>query len=299
MTLADKIIKLLENSIIFTSEQKQGWLKLLPQMIPSELKELHSILVDEVKELKSEGMNLIEDPKLEAELISTSDDSASHGASIADLKAAAAPVKNSAFAKELDREVHTKELRKPTPEELGQKTEAQAPKPAPAPLRPAPVATRPTVQTSTAPKPPVAPKSINLAPMPESLRVPQAPRRVGEVPRPTGGLQNLLQIRTVDDLKRIGISHIRQGELKAQIDLIRAKIISIAQADRILPFYTVSAFEQSPLYKAYLEIGTAMIADPDRDRAQAFERASQKGTEKLTMREFEAIADLRKEIEQL
>jgi hypothetical protein len=46
-------------------------------------------------------------------------------------------------------------------------------------------------------------------------------------------------------------------------------------------------------------MGASLIIDPNPDRAQAFETAAGKSSEALTMREFESIADLRKQIEQL
>ena len=291
MNQVDKIKKLLDNSILFTDEQKEAWLKLLPNMTESETSELEGILMDEVAELKKEGFSFIDDPELE-KAIDAPQQTQDHGASIEALKAMAsknAPAaNNAAFAQELKREVSTPELRKPTPEELG-------PEKKPAPIAPKPVVAVKPMPTK-APMPPIAPK---LAPLPKELQVPHAPLHTTE-PIPAGALRSLIEIRTVDDLKKIRALNLRQGELTAQIDLIKAKIVSIAQANKLLPFYTVSAFEQSPLYKVYLQIGSQMIADTNPDRSQVFEKAaSGAGTEKLTMREFEAIADLRKQIEQL
>ena len=90
----------------------------------------------------------------------------------------------------------------------------------------------------------------------------------------------------------------RQGELAGQISLIRSKITALAQTNKVLPFYVVSAFEESPLYNSYLKIGAAMIADSNPNRAQAYEAAARDiGGDTLTLREFEAMADLRKQIE--
>jgi hypothetical protein len=277
MTQIEKIQKLLDSSVLFTLEQKEAWLKLLPKMNDSELEELFGILVDEVKELKKEGVDLIEDSKLESELLGSSE--SNHGASIEALKAAAQAVPKArvsdAFAKELKREVTTPELRKPTDDEMGIKKAPAIPKPV---LRPS-VATR-------------------LAPMPAALQVPRVPFKRPQVPTPSGGLRSIADIRTVDDLKRIQTDHLRQGELATQIGLIRSKIYSIAQANKLLPFYTVNAFEQSPLFKTYLTIGGSLILDPNPDRSNAFEKAvASAGAEKLTLREFEAVADLRKQIE--
>jgi hypothetical protein len=280
MNMIEKIKILLDNSVLFTSEQKQAWLELLPKMNDEELGELFGILVDEVKELKKEGVNLIEDPKLEAEILREDSTSKDHGASLEALKAVAQTAPKpaaDAFAKELKREVMTPELSKPTAEESGIKPGPAIPKPQP----------KPNVTTK-------------LAPMPKELSVPRVPYKAPQVPTPTGGLKSLMDIRTVDDLKKVQTDHLRQGELAGQLNLIRAKIFSIAQANKLLPFYTVNAFEQSPLFKSYLAIGAAMIADPNPDRTDAFRKAvDTAGVEKLTLREFESVADLRKQIEQL
>lgn len=99
-------------------------------------------------------------------------------------------------------------------------------------------------------------------------------------------LQSLAQISMVDDLKKIEIAHLRQGPLAQQLQTIRSKIFSIAQANRLYPYYTVSAFEQSPLFRAYLQTGSSKIT----------ENKTEGG---LSQAEFEAIADFKKEIERL
>jgi hypothetical protein len=219
------------------------------------------------------------------EVKETFENEKAHGLSLEALKAVinipvppkATPIENTPFAHELQREVMTPELKKPTYEELG--------------IKPAPAIPKPQ------PKPNVTTK---LAPMPKELSVPRVPYKAPQVPTPTGGLKSLMDIRTVDDLKKVQTDHLRQGELAGQLNLIRAKIFSIAQANKLLPFYTVNAFEQSPLFKSYLAIGAAMIADPNPDRTDAFRKAvDTAGVEKLTLREFESVADLRKQIEQL
>ena len=61
----------------------------------------------------------------------------------------------------------------------------------------------------------------------------------------------------------------------------------------------MAAFEQSPLFKAYIQVGSAMINDSTVDRAAAFKQAAAKTGSTLTLQEFEGIADLKKEIEKL
>lgn len=99
-------------------------------------------------------------------------------------------------------------------------------------------------------------------------------------------LRSLNDIQTVDDLKKIDLKFLRMAPLQKQILDIRNQISNLAQANRVLPYYTVNAFEQSPLFKAYLKHGSSKIL-------------AQTDTGDLTQQEFEAIADLRKEIERL
>src|SRR3989344_8308946 len=102
----------------------------------------------------------------------------------------------------------------------------------------------------------------------------------------TGTLQSISQINAVDDLKKVDVNHLRQGQLASQISIIKSQISKLATANNLLPYYTVTAFEQSPLFKAYLLHGNAKFAnDPN--------------IGELTQEEFEAIADLKKEIERL
>lgn len=90
-------------------------------------------------------------------------------------------------------------------------------------------------------------------------------------------------INVVDDLKKLEVGNLREGDPVEQIRLIKNKIGSLAAAGNLLPFYAVQAFEQSPLFRAYLLHGS------DRVSGAA-------GNADLTQAEFEAVADLRKEL---
>ena len=280
MPIQEKIKNLLEYSVLFTEDQKKTWLDLIPKMNDAELSELLGILVDEVNELKKEGIDLIEDEKLEAELIAKEAMAPvpSHGASLEALKAAvsvpAPPAKpNVNFAQELKKEVTTPEI-KSAPAEPGLNAPAAAPKPAVA----------------------VKPKPVDIpAPKPAAAKI--------HIPNVTLGLNSLNDIKSLDDLKKVEVTHLRQGDVQKQTDLIHIKIMNVAQSKRILPYYAVVAFEQSPLYKTYLTMGSLIITDPNPDRKVVFKTAVDKfaatGNEPLTIAEFEAIADLRKQIEQV
>ncbi len=94
----------------------------------------------------------------------------------------------------------------------------------------------------------------------------------------------LTEINSMDDLKNIDVKHLRQGPVAAQLELIKTKIMDISHASKVLPFYAVAAFEQSPLFRAYLAAGTSLVSG---------------GKSELTQQEFEAVADLKKQIESL
>ncbi len=140
---------------------------------------------------------------------------------------------------------------------------------------------------------PVAPK---IAPVPQPKPVVQSPvaspKPVTALPvvRPkppvvTTGI-SLADIKTADDLKKLDLIHLRRGSIDQQVAEIKAKIIQLARTNKIMPYYLLASFEQSPLFKAYLAHGSAM-----------FEGKGQ--TSELSQQEFEGIADLRKEIQHL
>lgn len=137
---------------------------------------------------------------------------------------------------------------------------------------------------------PQAPKPVvsNPSPAPSGHPLPKGEGKPSQPVQavPKMNLTTLASISMVDDLKKIEINHLRQNPLNQQIQLIKSKIVNLAQANRLLPYYTVNAFEQSPLFRAYLSHGQSKFAGSPM-------------TNDLSQAEFEAIADLRKEIERL
>lgn len=93
-------------------------------------------------------------------------------------------------------------------------------------------------------------------------------------------------IQTIDDLKKLGLSYLRTGQIQTQTSNLKSIIINLAQANHVLPYFVVSSFEQSPLFKSYMAHGNSKVigSGPAGEMTQA---------------EFEAMADLRKEIERL
>lgn len=125
---------------------------------------------------------------------------------------------------------------------------------------------------------PAAPKPVMAAPKPTAppaIRPPSAPQP-----------SSLKPISVLDDLKKLDVSFLRQAPLPSQIVNLKSAIINIAHGNKVLPFYAVNAFEQSPLFQAYLSHGSSR-----------FEGSGV--TDNLSQQEFEALADLRKELERL
>ena len=101
-----------------------------------------------------------------------------------------------------------------------------------------------------------------------------------------GGLAALSRVKGLDDLKTIDIGILRQGPIRQQISNLKSTILNLARANNLLPYYAVNAFEQSPLFRAYLAHGNSKVSG-EQVRGD------------LTQEEFEAVADLKKEIERL
>jgi hypothetical protein len=131
---------------------------------------------------------------------------------------------------------------------------------------------------------PVETPRVVVAPKPSPPPVMQRPVDL-PISRPPL-LASLASITMVDDLKKIELINLRQGTPRDQIEVIKSKILSLIHANRILPYYAVNAFEQSPLFAAYLAHGQAKFSGVP-------------AVNDLSQAEFEAVADLRKEIEKL
>ena len=191
-------------------------------------------------------------------------------------------------------------IKKPTltPQEIKREVDTlELPTPSIRPITPI----RPTVGLERSREvPPIKPLSQTTERTVLPDRAKQSPIPPPKAPTPINTLDD---IKALEDLKKINIKHLRAGNISSQVNLIKSKILFISQANRILPFYAVQVFEQSPLFKIYLSLGSQLIADRNADRKAAFEQASKHlaatGQGSLTLPEFEAVADLRKEIEKL
>jgi hypothetical protein len=138
------------------------------------------------------------------------------------------------------------------------------------------------------------------------LPVPKPPRANIQPPTPAIKvlpLTSVANIGAIEDFKKVDVSLLRQGSAASNIETIKQKISQVAHDQRSFPALAVQAFEQSPLFKLYLNLGAEMLLDHSADRKVAYANASKKlsvgGLPVLTLQEFEMVADLKKEIERL
>ncbi|MBI2356217.1 MAG: hypothetical protein HYV13_03380 [Candidatus Doudnabacteria bacterium] len=118
-------------------------------------------------------------------------------------------------------------------------------------------------------------KPSNLTPPPPSYS------KRGEL-RPNA----LPQIKFIDDLKRIDVNYLRRGDPKSQTSNLKSAIYNLAATNRMYVHQIVVVFQQSPLFKAYLAHGSSKVA-------------GQQVKGDLTQAEFEAVADLKRELERM
>lgn len=141
---------------------------------------------------------------------------------------------------------------------------------------------------------PAVPKPVALAakmpipPAPASKPVvPQVPKPVAPKPSSLHAAPSTLPpISVMDDLKKIDIRYLRAGALPSQVSNLKSAILNLAHANNMIPFYAVQAFEQSPLFQSYLAHGSSIFGG---GAANA----------DLSQEEFEAVADLRNELERM
>jgi hypothetical protein len=142
----------------------------------------------------------------------------------------------------------------------------------------------------------VVPKTQLGVIKPQPLSVPRIRNRVAK-----HGLPDLGSISAVDDLGKIEAAHLRQGPLPEQIAFIKQRIGQIARDNDMLPINILPVFEQSPLFQSYLKAG-AMLIDRNmgEDKVvldQVIGELEAMGQDTLSQQEFEAVADLKKELE--
>lgn len=300
MTLTNKLKKLLETSLIFEEEEKNEWNSLIPQMNAVEMNELYRILIEEVQELKKQGINLLGDSKIESELLPVPEEVV-HGTALETLRQQVSKEKPAELVmtpEEITREVSTPEL--PHYEDLPMVQKAVVPKPAVKAVAPVHVTPHVPADVTSQIRQAVADHKLQTpVVLPKAAFDPA--RQMKKVTVPSfAKLKPLANLQTTEDLKTIAVAHLRQGELRSQLELIKNKILGIARANKLIPYHTVAAFEQSPLFSVYLQQGNMMmVSGAKTDFAKIKAIMQQQGQDSLSQEEFEALADYRKQIESM
>lgn len=305
MKLAEKTSKLLKHSLIIKSAEKKAWQEMLPKMSEKDTLVLYNVLVDEVRAWKKEGISIVQNLAEEASLLPA----AQVGASVTALKdrlegklppdhvpssVVKAPEPTTAFGKELMKEVNMPELSAPdsanyaTPKEE-EKEES--------------IFGEPEFQMPTANKNAwmlsnrvVVPKTPLGIIRPQPMNVPRVRNR-----SPKHGLPDLQSLNQVDDLAKVEAAHLRQGPLREQMSILKGRINELAEQNDMLPISILPIFEQSPLYQNYLQAGVLLIErNQGEDKVsldQLIPELEQMGQDTLSQEEFEAVADVKKELE--
>ncbi|MBX4187773.1 MAG: hypothetical protein KW793_01405 [Candidatus Doudnabacteria bacterium] len=283
MTTAEKSKKLLEYSVVLKASDKKSWVETLPKMTEKQVQTLYDVLVSEVKAWKKEGISIIPDLSVELQLLPEE----KHGASVNSLKEALTGVS-------------------PIPPKLA------LPKPPtqPEPETEEPVEEMPLEEELPKPEMPLTPNSAwmlsNKVVVPKSgatanphpKAVPHVRNRLAK-----HGLAELKNIRSIDDLKKVEPAHLRQGPLVEQIAFIKQIISKLSRENDVLPISIIPVFEKSPLFQTYLKAGAMLIEKNTGDTKividEIMEEIEAEGMDSLTQQEFEAVADLKKELESL
>lgn len=283
MTLSEKSKKLLEYSVILKQADKKEWVELLPRMSEKQVQTLYDVLVNEVKAWKKEGISIIPDLSIEMQLLPEE----KHGATLGSLKQALTGVA-------------------PLPPPQIKKT----PGPQPVAATPPPIIEEmPLEEELPKPQGPIVPPNSawmisnkvvvpksNSALNPQAKSVPKVRNRVAR-----HGLSELRNIRSIEDLQKIEPAHLRQGPLPEQISYIRQMIGQLAKQNDTMPIAIIPVFEQSPLYKTYLKAGAMLIEKNTGDTKLAIDEIMGEleaaGMDSLTQQEFEAVVDLKKDLE--
>lgn len=307
MTLAEKTTKLLQHSLIIKAAEKKAWKEMLPRMSEKDIQVLYNVLVDEVKAWKKEGISIVQNLAEEALLMPEEP----QGASVSALKDRLAgkiepavnlepqqtvPEPTTPFGKELMREVNTPELTAATGEGEASSASSDEEKFEPEFNEPEFSMPSPNKNAWMLSNKVVVPKAPLSVIRPKPMNVPKIRNR-----NPKHGLPDLSSIASLDDLANVEAAHLRQGPLADQQMLLKTKVLELAQENDMLPVSVLPIFEQSPLYQTYLKAGILMI-----ERNQGDEKVNlddligeieSTGEDALSQQEFEAVADLKKELE--
>jgi hypothetical protein len=297
MNLNEKSQKLLEYSVIIKGDEKSMWRELLAKMPEAQAKILYDVLVTEVRTWKKEGISIIPDLALELQLLPQPE----HGTTLGDLKARLTGSPEA--AKIPATPASTPENLKPVAPEPESQALSQANEPEEEIDEPLFNSDKPEVLNTAKnawmlSNKVVVPKQNFGNIKPQSKAIPKVRNRVAK-----HGLSELKEIRTIDDLSKIEPAHLRQGPLPEQIMFLKQRIGQLARENDLLPINIIPVFEQSPLFQTYLKAGSYMIEKNIGDEKLALDQMLEEfeaaGLEGLTQQEFEAVADLKKDLESL
>lgn len=306
MTLTEKTAKLLKHSLIIKNAEKKAWLEMLPKMTEKDTQVLYGVLVDEVRAWKKEGISIVQNLAEESSLMPEAPKP--KGVSVNALKerlegriapeSKPAPSEpTTAFGKELMREVNTPELTAPSgePETVTKPSDEQDDF-EPEFMNTETSAPMPNKNAWMLSNRVVVPKATLNVIRPKPLNVPKIRNRI-----PKHGLRDLDSIASIDDLAKIEAAHLRQGPIIEQISLLKNRMAELAEQNDMLPISLLPIFEQSPLYQTYLKAGMLLIDRNIGEDKQSLDdlivEIEQAGEDALSQTEFEAVADLRKELE--
>lgn len=156
-----------------------------------------------------------------------------------------------------------------------------------------------TVEDVLKPPPPINDKRVAT---PVKLP-PQAAKPAPEAPRGFFRPIKIDDLSTSEDLSRLTLNHLRQGDFNQNLKKIVDKIIQIAQKESVLPYTVIQSFLKSPVNELFIETGLALMDDISKDRTSVFARIENvmKNEHKLAFNseEFHAFTDFKTELDKL
>jgi hypothetical protein len=110
-----------------------------------------------------------------------------------------------------------------------------------------------------------------------------------------------IALKSADDFAKIRAAHLHGSNFSDELKKIYDSMVIIGKKSSI--YDVVQKFEQSALYRTYIETGIALLNDSNADREVAYgnvvKTLQAKGAEFLSKEEFEQFADFRKSLEQI
>ncbi len=136
---------------------------------------------------------------------------------------------------------------------------------------------------------PVAP-----APAPVSVSAMPAPR-----PQPVVAEKISITFKQPTDFAKIAPEDIRGGNPAGKLESVLKEVSEVSKKSSL--YEIIDSLEKSPLYQAYIEMGFALLNDPNPDREMAYKNAADQkqraGQSWLSKEEFEAFMDFRNRLD--